>query len=57
MKHGVGRAGDGDGCLDGVCGSGFDWIKGPYPSSCGGLGSSEKDDGVESDGDAVICEY
>jgi hypothetical protein len=57
MKHGVDRAGDGDGCLDGVCGGGFDGIKGPKPSSCGGPGSSEKDDVVESDGDAVICEY
>jgi hypothetical protein len=57
MKHGVDRAGDGDGCLDDVYGGGFDGIKGPNPFSCGGPGSSEKDDVVESDGDAVICEY
>jgi hypothetical protein len=40
-----------------VCGGGFDGIKDPKPSSCGGPGYNEKDNVVESDGDAVICEY
>jgi hypothetical protein len=57
-KHGVDRTGDGvGGCLDIVCSGGFNGIKVPKPSSCGGPGSSEKDDVMESDGDAVICEY
>jgi hypothetical protein len=58
VKHGVDRTGDGiGGCPDSVCSGGFDGINGPKPSSCGGPGSSEKDDGVESDVDAVVCEY
>jgi hypothetical protein len=40
-----------------TCSGGFDGIKGPKPSSCGGPGSSEKNDVMESDGDAVVCEY
>jgi hypothetical protein len=58
MKNGIDRAGDGvGGWLNGVCIGGFDGIKDPKPSSCGVPGSREKDDIVESDGDAVICEY
>jgi hypothetical protein len=58
VKHGVDRAGDGvDGCLDSVCGDGFDRIKGPKLSSGGGPGSIEKDDVMESDGDAMVREY
>jgi hypothetical protein len=50
VKHDVDRTGDGvDGCLDSVCIGGFDGIKGPKPSSCGGPGFSEKED--------VVCEY
>jgi hypothetical protein len=60
VKHGVDRTDDGVGVfLDSVYSGEFDGTKVPKPSSCGGPGSSEKDDDVESDGDgdAVVCEY
>jgi hypothetical protein len=57
VKHGVDRTGDGvDGFLGSVCSGSFDRIEGQKPSSGGGPGSSEKDDGMENYGDAMVPE-
>jgi hypothetical protein len=58
VKHGVDRASYRvDGILDSVYNGGYYRIEGPNPSSGGGPGSNEKYDVVESDDNAVVCEY